>query len=165
MAFTWFSICSTWFLDIRMSSFFKQSNLSDYSPHIISCYTLLFIIRVENFFHIFTFIPQKMFTVSSFQLQAFIVFTYKNLPKDFHGCKKQLWKTWKFFTANQKQYTVCHYHDKLVIVLIIDTVPAVYNIMRYAAVWWRMDYRKLCYMSLSWQACHSSNDRHSLCTI
>ena len=41
---------------------------------------------------------------------AFIVFTFKKSPKDFHGCNQSV-KTRMFFTANNKQYTVFHFYQ------------------------------------------------------
>ena len=39
-------------------------------------------------------------------LQAFIVFTCKNLPKSFHGCESIGKRTCEFFTMNNKQYMI-----------------------------------------------------------
>ena len=53
----------------------------------IANYCIFLIIQSEKLllFHIFTFIPQKG---RGYQfIQAFIVITCKNLPKNFHGCE------------------------------------------------------------------------------
>ena len=62
--------------------------------HIPYCYYLLFTVK--------KFVVLRLHFHGYQLLQAFLVFTWKNSPKNFCGCKV-IHENMKFFTTNNKQ--------------------------------------------------------------